>query len=173
MARVKPNNLHPVKSLDDANEAIREIGELKRIIAGIEDRMNDDIDAIKANAAEEAANYRARLESLTNGIHAFAELRKGELFSDKLRSVKLDFGTIGFRRSHEIGLAKGFTWKAVLAKLRELSFKDAIRVKEEADKEILGSWPTEKLEFVGCVKKEKDTFWLEIDEVKLAASDTK
>lgn len=171
MPRVKPNNLHPVKSLDEANDAMREIGELRRVIAGIEDRMNDDIDVLKARAAEEAAHFRARLESLENGVHAFAEIRKDELFDDKRRSVRLDFGTIGYRRSHEVGLAKGFTWKAVLAKLRELAFKEAIRVKEEPDKDILKSWPGERLDLVGCVKKEKDTFWFEIDEVKLAASD--
>jgi phage host-nuclease inhibitor protein Gam len=171
MARTKPSNLHPVKSLDDANEALREIGELKRIIAAIEDRMNDDIDVLKASAKEEAAHYRSRLEALENGVYAFAEIKKDELFDDNRRSVTLDFGSIGYRRSHEVGLAKGFTWKAVLAKLRELLFKDAIRVKEEPDKDILKSWPAERLALVGCVRKENDTFWLESDEVKLTASD--
>ena len=34
------------------------------------------------------------------------------------------------------------------------------------------SWPVERLNLVGCEKKEKDTFWYEIDEVRLASSDT-
>ena len=95
------------------NDALREIGELNRVLAEIENRMNDDIAAIKSAAAEDAATYRSRLEALENGVYAFAELKKNDLFDDKRRSVKLDFGIIGYRRSHEIGTSKGFTWKAV------------------------------------------------------------
>ncbi len=172
MARSKPSNLHPVRSIEEANDAIREIGELKRVVADIENRMNDDIAAIKSGAAEDAAPHRTRLEALENGVYAFAELKKNDLFDDKRRSVKLDFGIIGYRRSHEISTGKGFTWRAVLAKLKELAFAEAIRIKEEPDKEIMKSWPVERLNLVGCEKKEKDTFWYEIDEVKLASSDT-
>ncbi len=172
MARSKPSNLQPVRSTEEANDALREIGELNRVLAEIENRMNDDIAAIKSAAAEDAATYRSRLEALENGVYAFAELKKNDLFDDKRRSVKLDFGIIGYRRSHEIGTSKGFTWKAVLAKLKELAFVEAIRIKEEPDKEIMKSWPVERLNLVGCEKKEKDTFWYEIDEVRLASSDT-
>ena len=171
MARTKPGNLHPVKSLEEANETIREIGDLKRVIADIENRMNDDIAEIKSGAAADAAPHRSRLEALENGVYAFAEVKNDELFDDKRRSVKLDFGVIGYRRSHEINLMKGFNWRAVLAKLKELAFLDAVRVKEEPDKDIMKSWPAERLNLVGCEKKDKDTFWYEVDEVKLAASD--
>ena len=171
MARIKPNNVQPVKTVDEANEAMREIGELKRIIVDIENRMNDDIATLKTKAAEDAATYRTKLEALENGVYAFAAVKKDDLFDEKQRSLKLDFGTIGYRRSHEIGLMKGFTWKAVMAKLKELAFSDAIRIKEEPDKEIMKSWPSERLQLVGCEKKEKDTFWYEVDEVRLAASE--
>lgn len=170
MARVKPSNLQPVRSPEEANEAIREVGEIKRILAAIENRMNDDIASIKAEAAADSAQHRTRLEALENGILAFAEMKKDELFDDKKRSLKLDFGTIGYRRSHEIGLQKGSTWKSVLGKLRELAFKEAIRIKEEPDKEVMSTWPSERLDLVGCEKKEKDTFWYEVDEIRLAAA---
>ena len=170
MARVKPQNLQPIRSKEEANDAIKEIGEVKRIIVEIENKMNDDIAILKAEAATEAASYRSRLEALENGVYAFADIKKEELFTDKQRSLKLDFGVIGYRRSSEIGLKKGFTWKTVLAKLKELAFKDAIRIKEEPDKDIMKSWPKERLALVGCENKEKDTFWYEVDEVRLAAS---
>ncbi len=169
--RSKPSNLQPIRTPGEANETIREIGEVKRVIAEIENRMNDDIAEIKAGAAEDAAPHRSRLEALENGIYAFAEVKKDELFDEKKRSLKLDFGVIGYRRSHEIATQKGFTWKTVLAKLKELAFNEAIRTKEEPDKDVMNGWPTERLHLVGCEKKEKDTFWYEIDEVKLAASD--
>ena len=109
MARSKPSNLQPVRSTEEANDALREIGELNRVLAEIENRMNDDIAAIKSAAAEDAATYRSRLEALENGVYAFAELKKNDLFDDKRRSVKLDFGIIGYRRSHEIGTVTGRT----------------------------------------------------------------
>ncbi len=173
MARSKPSNLHPVRNIDEANDAIREIGELKRIVTDIENRMNDDIATLKSEAAADAAPHRSRLEALENGVYAFAEMKKDELFDDKKRSVKLDFGIIGYRRSSEIVTKKGSTWKSVLSRLREFAFGDAIRVKEEPDKEVMKGWPIERLELVGCEKQERDRFWYEIDEVKLAASDTK
>ena len=170
--RSKPSNLQPIRTSEEANEAIREIGEIRRAVAEIENRLNDDIAEIKAGAAEVAAPYHSRLEALENGIYAFAELKKGELFDDKKRSLKLDFGIIGYRRSNEVATQKGFTWKTVLAKLKELAFADAIRTKEEPDKDVMKGWPVERLNLVGCEKREKDTFWYEIDEVKLVASDT-
>lgn len=172
MARVKPQNLQPIRSKEEANDAIKEIGELKRVLIEVENKMNDDIATRKAAAATEAAPHRSRLEALENGIYAFADIKKEELFTDKQRSLKLDFGTIGYRRSSEISLKKSFTWKAVLAKLKELAFKEAIRIKEEPDKDIMTSWPPERLALVGCEKKNKDTFWYEVDEVKLATSQT-
>lgn len=167
MARVKPQNIQPIRTIEEANEALREIGELKRIAADIENRMNDDIAQIKANAAEEAAPHNTRRTSLENGLLAFAELKKGEIFGSK-RSVKLDYGELGYRKSTELGTVKGTIWKVVLGKLKELAFKEAIRIKEEPDKEIMSQWPPERLALVGCERKEKDTFWFELDEAKIA-----
>lgn len=39
MARVKPQNLQPIRTAEEANDALRELGELKRITADIENRM--------------------------------------------------------------------------------------------------------------------------------------
>lgn len=167
MARVKPKTLEPVRSLDEANEALREIGELKRIQKDIEIRMNDDIAKIKAGAEHDAASYMSRCTALENGLMAFADTNKIELFKDK-RSVDLNYGSIGYRKSSELGTLRGSTWKTVLGKLKELAFKEAIRVKEEPDREVMSQWPDERLELVGCQRREKDTFWLEINDEELA-----
>lgn len=167
MARVKPQNVQPVRSIEEANEALREIGELKRLAADIENRMNDDIAAIKANAAEEAAPHNTRRAALENGLLAFAEIKKDEIFDGK-RSLRLDYGELGYRKSTELATVKGFTWKQVLGKLKELAFKEAIRIKEEPDKEVMSQWPDERLALVGTERREKDTFWFEIDEAKIA-----
>lgn len=167
MARVKPQNIQPIRSIEEANDALREVGELKRITTDIENRLNDDIAALKASAAEEAAPHNTRRTSLENGLLAFAEIKKNEIFSDR-RSLKLDYGELGYRRSTELGTIKGFTWKVVLGKLKELAFREAIRTKEEPDKDIMSQWPDERLALVGVERREKDAFWFEIDEAKIA-----
>lgn len=167
MARVKPQNIQPVHSIEEANSALCEIGELKRITADIENRLNDDIAALKAQAAEEAAPHNSRRAALENGLLAFAEFRKDKIFKDK-RSVKLDYGELGYRKSTELATMKGFTWKLVLGKLKELAFKEAVRTKEEPDKDVMSQWPEERLNLVGVERKEKDAFWFEIDETKIA-----
>lgn len=167
MARVKPQNLQPIRTAEEANDALRELGELKRITADIENRMNDDIALIKQGAAQEAAPHNSRRGALENGLLAYAEAQKEIIFKDK-RSLKLDYGELGYRRSAELSPRKGATWKSILGKLKELAFKEAIRTKEEPDKEIMSQWPDERLELVDCERKQKDTFWFELDEEKLA-----
>ena len=53
MARVKPKTMQPIRTVEEANDAMKEYGELKRITQDIESRLNDDIAALKAEAAEE------------------------------------------------------------------------------------------------------------------------
>lgn len=168
MARVKLQNLQPIRTAEEANNALRELGEIKRVTADIENRMNDDIALIKQEAAREAAPHNSRRSALENGLLAYAEAQKEVIFKNR-RSLKLDYGELGYRRSAELAPKKGATWKSILGKLKELAFKEAIRTKEEPDKEIMSQWPDERLELVDCERRQKDTFWFELDEEKLAA----
>ena len=167
MARVKPKTMQPIRTVEEANDAMKEYGELKRITQDIESRLNDDIAALKAEAAEEAAQHNTRMAALENGLTAFSEAHKTDIFKDK-RSLTLDYGTLGYRKSTELGTVKGATWKTVLGKLKELAFKEAIRIMEEPDKEVIGQWPEERLALIGCERREKDAFWFELDEAKIA-----
>lgn len=167
MARVKPQNVQPIKTQEEANEALKELGEIKRITTGIETQMNDDIALIKQGAAQEAAQHNSRRAALENGLLAFAEIKKDDIFKDK-RSLKLDYGELGYCRSAELTPKKGATWKSILGRLKELAFSDAIRTKEEPDKDVMAQWPDERLSLVDVERRQKDTFWFELDETKLA-----
>ena len=57
----------------------------------------------------------------------------------------------------------------MLGRLEELMFAEAIRTKKEPDKDVLAKWPAERLALVGVVTVEKDTFWYELNQEKLAA----
>jgi phage host-nuclease inhibitor protein Gam len=163
MARQKPKNLYPVKDLAAANKALAEIAELKRSIKAQEAAMNDEIDRLKAETEAAVAPLQAKMASLENGLLAFAEFNKDELFVDK-RSKDLDFGSLGYRRSKEIKPMPKKTLAMVLGKLKELGFTEAIRVKESVNKDELSQWSDEKLALVDARRVEKDTFWYEVAE---------
>ncbi len=167
MARSKPKKVYPVNNLADANAALAEIGELKRTITLVETRMNEQIDRAKADADNEAAPLKIRIAEIEAGIAVFAESNKRGVFKTK-RSHELDYGTIGFRKSSQIKPKPKTTWAMVLGLLRDMKFPTAIRTKEEVNKEELATWPAERLDLVGARRVEKDQFWYEIDESKIA-----
>lgn len=125
--------------------------------------MNDEIDHVKACAEADSEPLLKRLDLLDASLLAFAEYNKAELF-EKKRSVELMYGLLGFRRSSEIKPKPKTTWAMVCEALKSLGFDDAVRVREDANKEVLREWPEERLDLVGARRVEKDTFWYEVKE---------
>ncbi|HYW03578.1 MAG TPA: host-nuclease inhibitor Gam family protein [Gammaproteobacteria bacterium] len=163
MARKKPDNIEHIADNQHADRVLAEVGALQRQLRGIESDLNDEIDQAKAAAAAKAAPIKERMAELDAGLLAYAEYNKDRLFR-KRRSVKLHFGTLGFRRSTQLKTATKWTWAAVLDRLKELGLTQAVRVKESVDKEALATLPDAQLEQVGVVRRPTDSFWYEVDE---------
>ncbi|MEO5334124.1 MAG: host-nuclease inhibitor Gam family protein [Magnetococcus sp. YQC-5] len=159
--RIKPENFVHVRDLQQANAALGEIAQLQRNIDIIEADMNDSIDRIKRASDAFAAPRRSRLEALANGLLAFAEFNKEILF-DKKRGLELSFGTLGFRRSSEIKPKGRGTWAQVLDKIKELGVGEAIRIREDVNREALRNWSEERLGLLGISRVDKDVFWYEL-----------
>lgn len=159
--RVKPENIVHVRDLQQANVVLGEMAQLKRNIDIIEADMNESIDRIKRAADAFSAPRRTRLEALANGLLAFAEFNKETLFG-KRRGLELSFGMLGFRRSSEIKPHGRGTWAQVLDKIKELGIGEAIRIREDVNRETLRGWPEERLELLGVQRMDKDVFWYEL-----------
>lgn len=54
------------------------------------------------------------------------------------------------------------TQAMTLEKLHEYGFSDAVRLKEEINKDAMAAWPDERLEMVGMKRRQLDTFYIEI-----------
>lgn len=161
--RAKPQQLiAPIGSLEDADKALAEIAEIDRIIEAANSRMNEDIDSLKKETQEIIAPHVERKDALGAGLYNFAELHKIDLFAKK-KSRELDFGTIGYRKTSALELMKKIStsWKVVLERIKENKLLEAIRIKEEVDKETMSKWPSERLELVGVKREEKDEFYYE------------
>lgn len=168
-SRVKPDLMVHVKDIEQANVCLGEIAGLKRRIEALEARMNDDIDRIKAEAASKTEPLLRRLKALENGLLAFSEYNRDELFKKK-KSIELAFGLLGYRKSTMVKPLPKKRWMDVLERLEELDLKEAIIVKKSPNKDVLRGWSDEKLELVGARKVSKETFWYEIkeEEIKVA-----
>lgn len=170
MARIKPDP-HVVEDTKQAEGALAEIAALDRKLEAISGTMQESIDAAKAKAIQEATPLKARRKELADAVAVFAKLNRTALFVG-VKSVDLGFGIIGFRASSKIVQVNGVTAEMTLEKLHQYNFLDAIRVKEEVNKEAALNWPSERLELVGLRKQESDTFFIEIKKEPLPKEGT-
>ncbi|MBF0293252.1 MAG: host-nuclease inhibitor Gam family protein [Nitrospinae bacterium] len=115
-----------IKNLEQANEALREMAELQRTLAGAEAALNGKIDSLKKASIEKAAPLQAKLTELEKAIQVYAEYNQGELFLDR-KSVALSFGSFGFRSSTALKTMSKWTWEKVLSALKSLGGKGAVR----------------------------------------------
>ncbi len=53
--------------------------------------------------------------------------------------------------------------------MEELGFEEGIRIRRDPNKETLRTWTEERLALIGCLIREKDTFWYEINEQEVSS----
>lgn len=160
MARIKPTP-HIVGNIPQAEAALAEIAALDRKLDCISSELNAEIDAAKDIAQQKSAGLLARRKDLADALATYATLNKSDLFRDK-KSLDLAFGIMGFRQSTQIAQVNRITQAMTLEKLHEYAFTDAIRTKEELNKDIVAGWPEERLALVGLKRRQLDTFYIEI-----------
>ncbi len=146
-----------IKTLDDANMALAEIGTVTLQLEVIDGKATKHIGAIKEKAARDGETGRNRIKELENALHLFAEYNKLELFRDA-KTQQLAYGNFGFRKSTTVSVKK-----VTLDLLKKLFGGKGVRTKEEVDKEILKDFSDEELAQVDAAKVEKDTFFYEVN----------
>ena len=76
----------------------------------------------------------------------------------------LSFGKTGYRLSTKVIIKKVAN---TISALKKLGMTDCITTKESVNKDMLRTYPEEKLFEVGASLKKEDTFWYETDRDKL------
>jgi len=164
--RTKPQPLI-IGTLDQADQALRQLAEIAREQAAIESGLNEGIDSLKASAKLQMEPLVASRKRLEDALGVFGTMQKGELFTDRKRSLELAFGVIGFRRATSLRLLAKKTWGSVLERLDALGFTSAIRTKREVDKPAMADWSDEQLETVGVRREQVDEFFVELKQEEL------
>ncbi|MBF0165654.1 MAG: host-nuclease inhibitor Gam family protein [Magnetococcales bacterium] len=168
-ARVKPAPVLVIADLPQADVVLGEMAMLQRALDIVETDMNRTIEAAKRSAEAFASPRQTRLRELERALTVFAETRYQELFGTG-KSVTLNWGTFGYRRSSELKPRAKLTWAIVLEKIKSLGIVELLRTRTEVNREAMRDWTDERLELVGVERVRKDVFWYETKKEELVAT---
>ena len=154
MARYKPTP-ERLANLEDADDALRNIGLLERELESIDADAQKQIGEIKAAAVKKGETLRARISETTGKLQVYADYNKTDLFKDR-KSIDLTFGTFGYRKSTSISVKK-----TTVDLLEKLGLGKYIRIEKSPDKEAMKEMDDESLAQVDSVRKIKDGFFCE------------
>lgn len=163
MAKRVKTSVDELKSWDEVDRALREIGECEIAIETLEADMNREINDAKAKAEKVAKPLKTAITVLEAQIKLFVEDNKNGLEG---KSRDLNFGTVGFRRSTSISYSTAKTAE-VLEALKERGMTDCIIVKESVNKDALKLHTDKEIEQVGAKRKIVDNFYYDTDREKI------
>lgn len=166
MARKRILETPRLKSWDEVNDALRQMAEAQLEINEINNDLSKQITGMKKIAEDRCKPYQNVLKLLEHDVHAFAEEHRLEL--GDLRSKKLTFGEVGFRRSVSVILPRAKEeLQEVIRRLKVRQMLDCIITKEDISKEVLRKYGEDTVNAVGAQWKTKDTFGYDLDLAKL------
>lgn len=156
--RVKSTNPQiPITDWAAADDVLKQLGDLTMAITQAEHTAKDAIDEAKAELAETVNPLNELIAEEIERLRAFAAARTEDFGSD--RSRKLNFGTLGWRKSTSIAIKEN-----TLELIKEVFGRNCdiyIRIKEEVDKTALAKLTDEELKGVGAKRKVTDDFFAE------------
>ena len=159
MARQKVRCALTLSSWQEADEALRQIGENRRDIAAIESVMNERIADAKATADAKARPIREQTALLETALKDFAITHRADM--GKAKSKALTFGKIGFRQSTKLILPRG------VEKVKGMT-ECVVYPEPKIDKDALKKYSTTEIADVGAKLEVEDVFGYEVDEEALA-----
>lgn len=133
---VKKNVVVVPKNQNEANKLVTSIGVNQRKIEVINQRVNQRIEKIKAEAAEKAGLISDEINEDVEGLFAYAEAHRDDLTnSGKTKTVKLPNGELSWRTTPPSVSVRGI--QATIEIFEKLGLSQFIRIKKEVDKEAI------------------------------------
>lgn len=162
MKRVKVEGPKAYATWEEADEALRQIGEAQRAIEAEEHKMQEQIDLAKERAAAASQPYQALIGDLEQRLAVFAEVNRDDLGVRKSR--ELNYGMLGYRKSTKVVLPRGAAKVLeIIKKLRDRGMGDCvITPAERVDKDALKKYPPNDIVDIGASLEVKDAFWYEV-----------
>lgn len=168
-----------IKTFDDLDNALLELGKAKAELQKQEAEMNEEIQVVTDKYAESTAECSGTVATIEDAIEDFCSRNKDEF--DETRSKIFNHGKVGFRTNPPSVKQLNKKWKveSSIAFAKKLFGKKYLREKTELDKAtILGDYAAEKLKDedlagMGLRIEQEETFtaeanWIELKNVKAA-----
>jgi phage host-nuclease inhibitor protein Gam len=154
-----------IKDWQQADESISRVGQLRTDIQRAELSAKTKIDNIKKDLADAVETAQKGIDLYVRSLEAFAVGRPDDF--GKLRSRKLNFGIIGWRKSTFITTCKK-TLSLIKVIFTPAKIKQVIRIKESIDKEAMAKLTDDELASVSAQREEKDIFFVEPNIIEAA-----
>lgn len=158
----------------DNNIAIIAAMEMENEIQTAE--MNEKILAIKKEYEPGIKKTEEYINEHTKAIEKYCKKFKKQF--KEARSKDLTYGRVGFRDGKpSLRLVKGYTWKAVLDKIKDafktryMDIKPTLKKQSIIDDYERGMLTPEQLEDLGCKVAKSETFYIKIDWSKIRNED--
>jgi phage host-nuclease inhibitor protein Gam len=124
---------------EEAQNAIKKLGDTQRGLLRLQTRINDNIAALTAEHKDEIDILQERIDTLTNGIHLWAEANRVALCGDKGKTANLVTGEVSWRqRPPSVSIRAA---DKVVETLKKLGLSRFLREKTEVNKEAILSEP--------------------------------
>ena len=154
-----------IKDWQQVDELVLRIGQLQTRIQQAELLAKTKIEDAKKDLVLAVEIAQDKIDLYTRSMEAFAANHPDDF--GKLRSRKLNFGILGWRKSTFIT-----TCKETLSLIKELfspsKIKQVVRIKESIDKEAMAKLTDDELALVSARREEKDVFFVEPNKVEAA-----
>jgi phage host-nuclease inhibitor protein Gam len=164
-AKSKGPELIVITDWGHADELVLRTGQFQGDIQQAELVAKTKIDGIKKDLVSRIETAQDGIDICIRSLEAFATNHPDDF--GKLRSRKLNFGVLGWRKSSFV-----ITCKETLSRIKELfspsKIKQVVRVKESIDKEAMAKLTEDELASVSAQREEKDIFFVEPNKVEAA-----
>lgn len=158
MAKRKPiTDLELVRV--NADQLLIGIAQQQRLVAHAQATMEQELGVVRARHQIQLAMSEARLTELDEQLRALMRGASEVLFPDGKDREPLANGILIHTVTSMVHKARG-----LLAKLKDLGRRDAIKVVESVDWDALDKWSDDQLKAVGTRRKPVETFGYEVKE---------
>lgn len=155
--RVKSKAITPIADWSKADQMIRKIGSIQRMIQKTELKHKKRAEKVKGEMVKEVKPLQEKIGVLQRSLEAFALSRKKDF--KKQRSRKLNFGDIGWRKSTITKIGKNTL--ELIKKVFGPKAKNYITTTEKVDKDAVAKLSKESLKKIEAERVPKEVFFIE------------
>lgn len=156
-----------LKTWDEVDNALRDLGEVTRTLSDLENEQTRKITETQEQYKNVAALIFERKTRLEADIEAFVKENRAQMDG---KSRKLTFGTVCFRAFPSLSVPKGATQRVIDA-CKALGLTDCINSKETLLKDVLKRKGEDILKQLGVSIKAPEKFHIDILEQTLVDAD--